>query len=255
MTVYDIYRHVDTLFPFSSAAEYDNVGLLIGDMNAPVSRVLVTLDCTKSAAEKAKEIGANLIVTHHPVIFEPLKQVLSNSVVHFCIKNGINVISAHTNVDMGKGGINDKLCEILALTDVEPLDCDGFTIRKGVLATPVSAEELAMRCEKLFKMPIRFTNGGRKINSVAVCSGSGGGMLSAVIDAKCDAYVTSDVKHSQFISAYDNDLSIFDCGHFNTEDIIVEPIKNTLSAAFPQTDFVTYHGKEISNTCDFGGKK
>ena len=255
MTVYDIYRHVDSLFPFSSAAEYDNVGLLIGDMDASVIRVLVTLDCTKSAAEKAKEIGANLIVTHHPVIFEPLKQVLSNSVVHFCIKNGINVISAHTNVDMGKDGINDKLCEILTLTDVEPLNADGFTIRKGVLATPVSPEEFAKRCETLFKMPIRFTNGGRDIKTVAVCSGSGGSMLSAVIDAKCDAFVTSDVKHSQFISAFDNNLAIFDCGHFNTEDIIVEPLKNTLSAAFPQSCFVTYHGKEISNTCDFGGTK
>lgn len=255
MTVYDVYRYIDTLFPFDSAEEYDNVGLLIGDMNTPVSRVLVTLDCTKSAAEKAKEIGANLIVTHHPVIFEPLKQVLSDSVIHFCIKNGISVISAHTNVDMGKGGINDKLCEMLSLKNTEPLNCDGFVIRKGVLDTPISAEELAKRCETLFKMPIRFTDGGREIKTAAVCSGSGGSMLSAVIDASCDAFVTSDVKHSQFIFAHDNNLSLFDCGHFNTEDIIVEPIKSMLSAAFPETEFSSFHGKEILNTCDFGGKK
>ena len=253
MTVYDIYRYIDSLFPFHSAAEYDNVGLLIGDMNAPVERVLVTLDCTKAAAEKALEIGATLIVTHHPIIYEPLKQVLSDSIVHFCVKNGISVISAHTNLDMGQNGINDKLCELLSLQNVEMLTADGFTIRKGVLPTPVVAKDLAKRCETLFALPIRFTNGGREIKTVAVCSGSGGGMISDVLDAGCDAYVTSDVKHSQFLFAHHNNLSIFDCGHFNTEDIIIEPLKNTLSAALPEIAFSAFHGKEILNTCDFGG--
>ncbi len=252
MTVYDVYRLIDGRFPFDSAAEYDNVGLLVGDMNATVKRALVTLDCTKAAAEKAVELGATLIITHHPVIFDPLKSVTADSVVHFCIQHGISVISAHTNVDMGQDGINDKLCEMLSLLEVEPLMADGFMLRRGVLPSPLTAAELAKCCETLFSIPVRFTDGGKKIKTVAVCSGSGGSMLDSVMP-HADAFVTSDVKHSQFIAAANNGFSVFDCGHFNTEDVIVEPIKNLLCENLPEIEFFAFHGKEILNTCDFGG--
>ncbi len=248
MTVRDIYDKIDAAFPFSLACEWDNVGMLVGDECSPVTKAVVTLDCTKNAVDYATEIGAELIITHHPIIFDPLKKVTCNSVVYECIKSGISVISAHTNLDVADGGINDELCKLLELKSVQKITADDFTIRKGVLDKTLTAEEFSSKLKNIFSVNVRYTDAKKPIKTVAVCSGAGGGMLEDVLLTDADAFVTGDVKHSQFILAANCGFSVFDCGHFGTENIIVEPLKRTLAEAVPQVSFYSYLKSEILNT-------
>ena len=121
MFVRDIFSFLDTLAPFSYAMDFDNSGLLAGDPKQPVRRILVALDCTEAVVGKARETGADLIVTHHPVIFDPLKTVTAGSIVHQLISAGISIICAHTNLDLARGGVNDHLARQLGLKCLEGL--------------------------------------------------------------------------------------------------------------------------------------
>ena len=145
MTVNDIYAYLNEFCPFDTACDFDNVGLLVGDKNANVTKAIIALDCTLDAVNQAIETGAELIITHHPIIFSPLKSVTAESTVYRLIKNNISVISAHTNLDIAYGGVNDCLAATLNLRDVENVvGDDGFSFRKGVLQKEYTPEEFAL---------------------------------------------------------------------------------------------------------------
>ncbi|MBR4972916.1 MAG: Nif3-like dinuclear metal center hexameric protein, partial [Clostridia bacterium] len=110
MTVKQIFEFLDSKFPISTACDFDNVGILVGDSNAKVNKALLSLDCTLDTVKKAVDSECQLIITHHPVIFSPLKSVLNGSIVYELIRNNIAVISMHTNLDVGLGGVNTCLC-------------------------------------------------------------------------------------------------------------------------------------------------
>ena len=246
MIVYDIYDFLDEKYDFSSALEYDNVGLLVGDGRDKVTGVLVCLDCTDEAITEAVKQGANLIVTHHPVIFDPLKSVTEQSLVYRLIKNGISVISAHTNLDQADGGVNDALAEAVGLSDVEKIaDSEGFFYRIGELSEPATSEELAKSVSERLSLPVKYVGNFSFIKRVAVCSGSGGSMLGEVINTGVDAYITADIKHNVFMEAHEAGLTLIDAGHFNSEDIIVEPLSQELGAAFPDLAVTPFHFSPI----------
>ena len=141
MKVKDIYSYLNELFPCESAVAYDNTGILVGNSEDEVKKALVALDCNIDIIEIAKKENCNLIITHHPVIFDGLKSVTENTVVYNLIKNNISVISMHTNMDMGKNGVNDALCNVLELENVTEIDDgEGFILRKGSLS-PISPEK------------------------------------------------------------------------------------------------------------------
>lgn len=122
MKIQEIYDKIDEFAPFSTAMEYDNVGILLGSGNAEVTKVVVSLDATMETLEYALGVGAELVVTHHPVIFHPLKRISQDSVVYQYIRHGVSVLSAHTNLDMAKGGLNDLLAKRLDLQSVAGFD-------------------------------------------------------------------------------------------------------------------------------------
>ncbi len=247
MKVFDIYEKIDWYYPFLTACDFDNVGLLVGDKNAEVTGAVVALDCTSDVVDFAIEKGANVIVTHHPVIFNPLKNVSGDSVVYKLIKNGIAVISAHTNLDTGANGVNDCLCGKIGLKVTKSLLIDGLLIRAGEMAKSVSAQELALRCrDSLLATRIRFTDGGKSIKKIAVCSGGGGSLLSEVMASGADAFVTGEVKHSDFIAAKNAGFTLVECGHFESENIIVPPLCNLLKRELPQIEFTQYTQSAIS---------
>ena len=246
MTVNDIYAYLNEFCPFDTACDFDNVGLLVGDKNATVTKAVIALDCTLDAVNQAIETGAELIITHHPVIFSPLKSVTAESIVYRLIKNNISVISAHTNLDVADGGVNDCLAATLNLCDVETVVADdGFTFRKGVLDTECTPDEFALYVKNALNFSPRFTVGQGKIKTVAVCGGSGGDMLYDALNAGADALVTAEVKHHVFLDAADIGFTLIDCGHFNTEDVVVKPLKNLLSKKFPDITFTTNHKSYI----------
>jgi len=236
-----IYAYLNGLFPENTACDFDNVGFLVGDYKMDVDKVLISLDCNLSTIQNAKSNNCKLIITHHPVIFDGLKNVLSGSVVYELIKNGISVISMHTNLDIADGGVTDSLCKAIGLKNITPFKAfDGFLLREGTIS-PTKAEKFAKHLKNVLGGNVKFTNGDNDINNVLVCSGSGGEFITEAITCGFDALVTSEVKHHQFLMAADNNISLFDAGHFNTEDIVLEPLKNILSEKFKEVTFITDH--------------
>ncbi len=247
MKVIDILDFLDRKFPLDTACDFDNVGLLIGDGEKQVTKALITLDCTLGAIETATRNGCELIITHHPVIFSPLKDVLKGSIVHTVIENGLSVISMHTNLDVGTGGVNDNLCKALSPLSVETVTAnDGYLLKKCAVE-PISAENLAEKLKIALGGTVKYTDSQKNIQNILVCSGSGGNFINEVKGFGCDALVTADVKHNQFLDADLLGVSLFDAGHFNTEDIVVEPLKELLQANFTNIDFLTYHNNVIKN--------
>lgn len=247
MKVNDIYSFLNEHYPFSLACDFDNVGLLIGDKGANVTKAVIALDCTTFAVEFAKKNGAELIITHHPVIFGGLKSVTEETATYKAIKNGISVISAHTNLDVAEGGVNDTLCEVLGLKNIQKYLCeDGFSIRKGELKKEMTAEEFAKRSAKALSTNARFVDSGKSIKTVAVCSGSGSDMLYDAIKSGADAYISSEIKHNVFIEAAEKGFTVIDLGHFATEKIIVKRLYESLSASLSEIKFIPFE-KEIVN--------
>ena len=119
----DVYNFINSFAPFNTAEDFDNVGLLVGDKKATISKALVCLDCTEEVIAEAITIGANLIISHHPIIFSPLKKVLSDSIVYKLIQNSISVISAHTNLDIAPMGVADNLAEKMELENTQQFAC------------------------------------------------------------------------------------------------------------------------------------
>lgn len=246
MKIVDIFNYLNDLYPVSDALEFDNVGILVGDPEKTVKNCLISLDCNLETVNNAKENGCELIITHHPVIFEPLKTVLQGSVQYELIRNDISVISMHTNLDVGVGGVNDKLCEVLDLCEISSvIASDGYLLKSGVIS-PVSAKILAERIKEQLGGCVKFVDGGKDIEKILVCSGSGGGYIEDTINLGFDALITADIKHHQFLDAHDNGISLFDAGHFNTEDIIVEDLAEKLKNKFNEIQFNTFHSKSIN---------
>jgi len=248
MKVFDVLEFLEKQAPPELAADYDNVGLLVGDNRDVVTSIVVSLDCTDDTIDMAQKQGANLIVTHHPIIFHPLKSVTSDSTVYSLIKNNISVISMHTNLDAAEGGVNDTLCKILEINDIRgiaPIGNIGFQARIGSLPKDFDTDKLAIYIKEKLCGCIKYVGSSKRIKTVAVCSGSGADLLQCAALNGADALITADVKHSKFIEAESLDISLFDAGHFNTEDVIVDELCNKLLVSFKGIEINACHISKI----------
>ena len=241
MRIKSIFDFLNEKFPVETACDFDNVGLLIGNKNRSVTKVLVALDCTNAAVDEAIKTGAQLIITHHPVIFEPIKSIDTDGKIGKLIENKISVISMHTNFDQGINGINDVLCQKIGLKNVKPLTArDGYVLKVGETDN-LTADEFAGILKTSLNTTVRFTDSKKRINRVMVCSGAGGGFLGDAEIFGADALVAADIKHSVFLEADEKGICLFDAGHFETEDIAVEPLKEMLQNEFKNIQFFTNH--------------
>jgi len=255
-TVREFEEHLFGWAPRELAAPWDNVGLLVGDPEAPVRCVLVSLDITEAVVAEAAAIGAELIVSHHPVInctWHPVQTVRTDDregkILTGLVKNDIAAICMHTNLDAAEGGVNDLLAEKLGLTGLEMLN-DEKIGRIGTLNSALPLAEFvgfvvkSLRCNGL-----RFTDRGLPVHRVAVGGGSCSEYIPQAIAAGCDTFVTSDVKYHAFLDA--TELNLVDAGHFPTEDLICGEIVRRLRKAFPGATIVktTAHQSEVIQYC------
>ncbi len=245
--VNDILNYLSQKYPLNTACDFDNVGLLVGDGNAAVTKAVVCLDCDINTVNFAVQNGAELIITHHPVIFDGLKAVTENTVVYKLIKNNISVISMHTNLDVAVGGVTERLCEAIGLKNVTPYTAlDGFSIRSAECKT-TTADNLAQIIKSSLNTVVRYADSGNTISRVLVCSGSGGDFLLDVISGGFDALIAADIKHNVFINAINHGVTVFDAGHYNSENIIVNPLCNQLSNDFNSIEFLTFNNIKIKS--------
>ncbi len=245
MTAEKIYDFLNKKFPISSAADYDNVGFLIGDKAADVKSAVLALDLTDSAINTAIQNGANLIITHHPVIFGGIDSVTKGDMVYRLIENGISAISMHTNLDTGKNGVCDALAKALELKKIETvIGSDNMSFRKGVLKSEMSSDDFAAFVGRKLDTAVKYV-GEAYVKNVAVCSGSGSEYLFDAINSGCDALVTAEVKHHLFLEAERLNFTLIDAGHFPTEDVIIEPLCKMLAKKFPSVNFIADHNSAI----------
>ncbi len=232
MKILDVYNELEKIAPFDSCMDFDNVGLLIGDKNADVKKILIALDLTYDVIDEASEVGANLVITHHPVIFSPLKSISEKSVVYKAIALGINVISAHTNLDKSKTyGVNTALAKKLSLESVTPLS-EEEPLFIGELEEEMSTLQLAEFIkDRLNSNKVLFTDCNKKIKRLAFSSGGAGDSVFKVI-GEADAFLTGEARHHEFLFAKENGFPMFCAGHYETEKPFAKLLKEYLEEKF-----------------------
>ena len=229
-TVRDIYNYIDSFAPFNTQAEWDNSGLLVGNENSVVNKIVFALDVTSDVIEQAKIVGADLIVTHHPVIFKPVSNVLNDSLIYKLIENNMSIICAHTNYDKAIDGVNDILCFTVNADRFEKID-DTF-LNIATFNNTNSTDEFAKHLKEKLNGALRYNNLNKNINKVAVCSGSGSDYLSLAKELQCDALLTGDASHHSFLDANEMGIVLFACGHFETETIAIKPLLEKIENEF-----------------------
>lgn len=233
----DIFDYIQQFAPLSLAMPYDNCGILVGDSEKEVSKVVVTLDITSEVIDEAVSKGAELIISHHPIIFSPLKAVEIDSCVYKLIQNGITALCMHTNLDLSQeNGVNITLGKALGLENISVVE--GECLLTGELQTELSAKEFALYVkERLDCRGVRFTKGKKSIKKVAVACGAGGDYVFNCEKLGADAFVTGEIKHHQIIKANEIGLTVVDAGHYKTEDVIIPVLVRLLSEKFANTEF------------------
>lgn len=236
-TVDHILQYLETLAPRELKMDWDNVGLLCGSRSREVTKILVALDPFEAVCKEAAEMGAELIVTHHPLIFVAPKAVTDETSVGRCImalcRHGISAINAHTNLDCATGGVNDVLASTLGLENTEVIGCENLLrcgeVPQQPLSSFLSHVKTALDCRGL-----RYVDGGKPVHKVAVGGGACAGELMDAVVAGCDTFVTADVKYNQFWDANDLGINLIDAGHFQTENPVVAVLAEKLQTQFPE---------------------
>lgn len=244
-TVQDIYNFIDSIAPFATQESWDNSGFLVGDVQKDVRKVTVCLDVTHDTLAQAADFGADLLVSHHPVIFHPMKGMReqtpgTESIVYDAIRKDIAVLSAHTCWDMAEGGVNDVLAKLCGLENIEGIvpDTDGHCmLRKGTLKTAVPAEEYAEIVSEALGTLVRLTLPEKMIRTVAVCGGAGASFLPDLTKEGIDAFITGDAKHNDFLDSIDYDISLLAAGHYETETVSMPVLLELLKQEFPELDY------------------
>ena len=237
----EILSYLDEISPQELAEDYDNVGLLLGDYKKEVSRVLVTLDADEKIAEEAKKQNVDLVISHHPLIFKPLKRITSDDsiarTVTMLLKNDIALFSMHTNFDSVKEGLCDlfldKLCTVTERTSLEG-DTENGIGRVAELFSPTKLSELLKNAKDAFMLSnLRYVGESEKeIKKIAVCNGGGAEFVYRAKELGADCYVSGDIKYQHARFAYENDIALVEIPHYAAEKIFVDYAASLLKEKF-----------------------
>ena len=245
MKISEVTDWLESEYPASFAEEWDNVGLLVGDDQREVSKVFLALDLTEDTLDQAVSFGADLVITHHPMIFSGLKKINNHSFtgrrILKLLEHHMAYYAMHTNYDIL--GMADLSADYLGLQKRQVLtetaqrngQPEGLG-RVGELERPMSLGAFARSVkESLRLMDVRvYGDVDRQIQKVAGCTGSGKSLMSDVLASGADVYVTGDVDHHTGIDAVADGLAVIDAGHYGTEYIFVEAMREKLGRKFEQ---------------------
>jgi len=238
MKLKDIINFMEEKFPLSYAEEFDNPGLLAGKCENDITGVLLCLDCDKNIVDEARLKGAQLIISHHPVIFSPIKSVTDKTnggeMLVKAIENGISIYSAHTNLDSAPGGLTDTVCDMLGIVPTGTMEGVLGRICDAPDAMTISA--LCRIIKEKFNIQDLYTTAcsDRSIKKIAVCNGGGGGeMCDAAIASGADIYISGDLKHHELREFMLTDgIDFIEMRHYDSEKIVTSIIKKALSERF-----------------------
>lgn len=251
ITVRNIEQYMNNFCPPGLAFDGDNVGLIVGRADKEVKKALITLDVDEKVASEAAELGADLIISHHPLMFRPIRRLTSSDPMQrtlmLLVRNDISLFSAHTNLDCVWGGLNDYLASRLGIKNtsvIETVSSDGSVFhgfgRIGELESETTlGQMLTVCCDVLGASGVRYIGDTeRKIRKVAVNCGGGADAMDRCIELGADLFVTGDVKYNPARDAYDNNMALIDAGHYETEHIVIDLLYDKLSEEFSEAVFI-----------------
>ena len=236
MNINEITAIMEGIADPNLASEWDNCGMQVVASGKKIEKALIALEVVGAVIEEAKVNSADIIITHHPLIFDPLRRVDYNTVtgsyIVELVKSGISVYSAHTNFDAAEGGNNDYIASLLTLANVKKFEREG-TCRSGELLMRMSFREVCSYVKDMLKLEYLSAVGSpmMQIRTVGVCCGSGGSMIDAAIDSGCDLFITGDVKYHDARYAIAKGICLIDAGHYGTEKFFVKNCAEKLEAA------------------------
>lgn len=255
MKIKDILGALEEFAPLALQDGYDNAGLQIGlAEDAEATGVLLSLDVTEDIVNEAVLRGCNLIVSHHPLMFHPVRSFSGKTHVERAIlkaiKNDIAVYAAHTNLDSADGGVNFKMAEKLGLQNVEFLSPKvSYTVGKeehmageGIIATlpaSVARKEFMENVKEVFHLKSLRVNGAspKSIKRVALCGGSGASLIPQAIEKGADVFITGEIGYHHFFG-FENDILLLEIGHYESEQYTIELLRDILSKAAPSLRIV-----------------
>lgn len=231
MKIHEFTAAMERIAPKELALEFDNTGLLIEPDHAEITRVLVALDCTRAVAEEAAAWGADLVLTHHPLFFHPVKRLAysdpATAAACVLLRNGIGLFAAHTNLDAAHGGVNETLCVLFGIREAIPFD-EGVG-RVGTLKEPETLEQFAKRAGTILHAHVAVSGAPEKtVSRVAVMGGSGGSSVLLAAAQGADVLLTGELKHSDALDAQMLGLALVVAGHYETEVVVLEPLMKRL---------------------------
>lgn len=249
LTVAQVATHLEQLCPLAGAESWDNVGLLWGDRTAPARRAMTCLTLTGNVADEARQRGADLIVTHHPLPFRPLSRVTTDTregaILWQLARSGISVYSPHTAFDSALEGINQQLAQALRLTGSQPLVPPATPTpgglgagRIGTPSTPTTLADLTSQVQQLLSLDHARVvgNDDQQVSRVAVACGSGGSLLEGAIAAGADVLVTGEATFHTLLSAQAAGMGVVLTGHYASERFALEWLADHLAREFPQLE-------------------
>lgn len=232
-TAKDIFDAVNRIAPFDTAEEWDNVGILAGKPDAEVKGVLVALDLTQGALSEARRLGANLLLTHHPILFHARKNLCEadGEAALLCelVRSDIALIAAHTNLDKADNGVSSALADALGLRETVSA-ADGL-LRTGTLEKPTTLADFAARTRICLKCEARvYGNRDRLVSKAAVVGGAGGEYWKDAQNGGADCFVTGEIRHHEALEAVAAGLCLIEAGHMETERVALAPLVRGLQS-------------------------
>lgn len=243
----DIANHIEKLAPCHLACEWDNVGLLVGNADKEISKILICLDNDERVTSEAIALGADMIISHHPIMFSPINRLTESvpeqRMIRRMCENGICHYAAHTNMDCAAGGLNDYLAMKLGLEGAVVIEDNGNGAgfgRMAELSNDKTLADMIKTCEDNLNLDgVKYVGElDRKIHKVAVNSGSGSDILGECVALGVDLLITGDLKYTPARDAYDKGIAVIDAGHYGTEIIFTELMKDYLEKEFSDIEFI-----------------
>ena len=241
MLLNDFISAMETVAPLELALEFDNPGLIVGTDKKEIKRVLVALDCTVPVVREAALLSAELVLTHHPLLFHAVKHITPEdpvtAPVYWLIRNGIGMFAAHTNLDSAEGGVNTTLCRLLGILNEKPVPPENLC-RMGELSETMSFEAFAKRVEETLKTKVRIAGHERPVKRIMVCGGSGGSEYRLAAENGADVLVTGECKHNEAIEAEQAGVNVISAGHYETESIVLVPLVRRLKELTEGVEYI-----------------
>lgn len=260
MKIKDITAVIEAASPLDLQESYDNSGLVVGHYDDEAKSALLCVDITEEVMDEAEALGANLVISHHPIIFDPIKKLNGANhvqrIVERAVRRGIALYACHTNLDNVKGGMSYRLAQELGVDNLEvlaPCSPQGSGNGTGVigeLATKMDVEEFIVHMKKVLGLKVVRHSDilPGEACSVAVCTGSGASLIEIAAQAGADIYIAADFKYNDFFRA-DRRLTICDIGHFESEYCAIDLLYDIITKKL--TTFALHKSVKARNPVNY----